>query len=191
MEYKSIGLFIAGVAVGAGVTYLAPKVSSYFKALKAKKKGNVTEKRISFEEMAIDAMNNYFEKPKEENKVEREAYERMVSMYDKSETIGPTEDDRLIYEISAEEFSMNIHGDQISLKYWEVDDVLSDDADEPFDRSVINGDQFIKSLIDNEKGWVYIRDDRSAVDYEIELIHASYAEETGDFIVYEDDEDVY
>ena len=64
--------------------------------------------------------------------------------------------------------------DKVYLSYYEVDGVVIEDEEEviaPFD---ILGSSFIQSFGEFEPDYAFIRNDKIATDYEVELIHAAY-----------------
>lgn len=82
------------------------------------------------------------------------------------------------YMISDTEFHDEFdHHDKLSLYYYSDDDILCDEGEnivEDVDYTV--GDEALYLLIQNKQSCVWVRNEPLAVDYEICVIHSSYAE---------------
>lgn len=197
---KEILIFTGGFAAGAGAAYFALKKKleaekkkeleemSRFYSKRAEKRN---EKLPSAEEVkavyetAIKSYASSFEKADktlyddamkavekpsgDQNKEEEEDEEGEEGDY------APTEKRDEPYSISRFSFENDCDFyDKAYLSYYEVDGVVVEDEEEviaPFD---ILGSSFIQSFGEYEPDYAFIRNDKIATDYEIELIHAAY-----------------
>lgn len=189
---KNIIIFVSGLGIGAGATYLVLK-----------------DKFASDSQAEIDEVREYYKKKyeeqvKEETKEARLLAKISVNKPELSEVVDmlkennyiPNEssvekkahprDDESIYIITAEDFAEPNGNDKETLNYYEEDDILANDIDEQLDIDEYIGREALNHMGDEEPDVVYVRNELLGADYEVLAVHNSYAHIVG-MMSYEDD----
>lgn len=120
---------------------------------------------------------------------ESAAYTDSVTEEDRAERAN-REANELPYIISMEEFMQGEREyEQVTLTYYEADDVLSDDKDVPVpDSDAAVGDDNLTrfGFLSKDRNIVYVRNDRLNMDIEVIRSHGSFAEEVHGILKHED-----
>lgn len=177
--------FGAGLAVGIGATYIYMK-----QKYEEKLSEQIQEVRKHYQKKE-NVEGEPDRNPPKTNKpktVELEHYQDIVKRYSEvenelAERESPQEDEpeEDIYEISAEEADGYLGYDEISLTYYQEDDILCDDQEEVIEKP----EDIIGNALDHfseDLDTIYVINRRIQAVFEVQMVEGSYAEYVlGDF----------
>lgn len=178
---KNIIVFVAGAVIGAGASYIFVKKQS--------------EKTINEE---VEAVKEYYRAKDEAideeakkiaraavQKPELEEMKEIAAQYtaDEEEKPAPkkksTSRKRKITYISPEEFEEDMDYAKETLNYYEEDQTLANEADEELSLEDTVGVEMLDHIGDYESEVCYVRNPKENTDYEVIVVHGSYAHIVG------------
>lgn len=195
MNKTNFAMFLAGATVGAATAWVClrkryeqiaqEEIDSVKAAFAEKKLVFTNENRI--DEQAENQHKADIAKLKPDlvdyaAKLQEEGYVNYTE-HSKKNTEEKKEEPMLdtLYVISPDEFGATDDYTQISLVYYDGDEVLADEEDEVVeDIAGTVGEDFAEHFGEYEDDTVFVRNDRLRCDYEICKDNRSYADVTGD-----------
>lgn len=195
MNKTNFAMFLAGATVGAATAWVClrkryeqiaqEEIDSVKAAFAEKKPVFTNENRI--DEQVENQHKADIAKLKPDlvdyaAKLQEEGYVNYTE-HSKKNTEEKKEDPMLDtpYVISPDEFGATDNYAQISLVYYDGDEVLADEEDEIVeDIAGTVGEDFAEHFGEYEDDSVFVRNDRLRCDYEISKDNRSYADVTGD-----------
>lgn len=201
---KNILFFVAGAAIGAAVTYFVVK-KQYEETLtrleeelesdyNIQKSLRQATRRAEIEN-ALEMGTSIHEGIEAGLKQDRQEYKKLVRRYDTGGQgrLEPVEDrtamhpqdsdeDDGISIISLEEFSIgNPRQDKISLEYYALDEVLTEDGEVIDDIEDCVGRDNLEQFgyLSEDPDMLFIRNENTGIDYEIVRLDKSYADAMG------------
>lgn len=195
MNKTNFAMFLAGATVGAATAWVClrkryeqiaqEEIDSVKAAFAEKKPVFTNENRIDEQaenqhkadiaKLKPDLV-NYAAKLQEEGYVNYTEHSKKNTEEKKEEPMPDTP-----YVISPDEFGASDNYAQISLVYYDGDEVLADEEDEIVeDIAGTVGEDFAEHFGEYEDDSVFVRNDRLRCDYEICKDNRSYADVTGD-----------
>lgn len=195
MNKTNFAMFLAGATVGAATAWVClrkryeqiaqEEIDSVKAAFAEKKPVFTNENRIDEQaenqhkadiaKLKPDLV-NYAAKLQEEGYVNYTEHSKKNTEEKKEEPMPDTP-----YVISPDEFGASDNYAQISLVYYDSDEVLADEEDEIVeDIAGTVGEDFAEHFGEYEDDSVFVRNDRLRCDYEICKDNRSYADVTGD-----------
>lgn len=191
---KNALIFLSGVLVGSGVTFVITKKrlddlanKEIDEILQAYGPMDVksTEKMLVEDEKSVEKEENQAKMDK--NSLDYGSFSsNLVKNYASNEPkivdIKPSRDQLGPYIISVEEFEEMNGNEKISLTYFMEDDVLMSCDDSVLDNGMmlVGGAENLEELENSEDGIIYIRNDKAGCDYEITREDGSYARYAAD-----------
>lgn len=195
MNKTNFAMFLAGATVGAATAWVClrkryeqiaqEEIDSVKAAFAEKKPVFTNENRIDEQaenqhkadiaKLKPDLV-NYAAKLQEEGYVNYTEHSKKNTEEKKEDPMPDTP-----YVISPDEFGASDNYAQISLVYYDGDEVLADEEDEIVeDIAGTVGEDFAEHFGEYEDDSVFVRNDRLRCDYEICKDNRSYADVTGD-----------
>lgn len=190
---SSAGIFAAGALVGAAAAYFILK--ERFK-LEKDEEYRAMEKHLQDIYRPSEAV----EQTRKDVEEVVEKIDKIITPYNKvsgkeetitnnkksdevilAESQSPVEITDDVFEISFGEYesSESMH-DHIELTYYEGDQVVTDDADDPIEPGEVLNEECIEHFASSTKNVMHFRDMRNGCDYEITRALGSYGDRLGE-----------
>lgn len=192
---STVGAFICGGIIGSAVTYFLVNESAnkkiqenndamwemYNKEMaQIKKNSEATEEdsHISTEERRVNAKVTPYNKMSSIEEMEDEEKDHIVVLAEQESPIEAPED---IFEIGFAEFEDGEPTfDKIQLTYYEGDQTLTDELDEPIDITDAVNEDCIIEFENSDENVMYFRNLKRETDYEIVRALGEYKDRLGD-----------